>query len=414
MRSIDLINADQTEQTIKSDKIKIDEPISYGSAIYRAQPFPSDIDLIQYIYYQLNKPFKKDNNEYNEGIKLFEAIIQNINDKVGKELINYKGDFKAGINHQYDAKLGKWKNNKLEGYDESDVKRVIHLMHKNRLIDKKEHDKLMSSAGNLTYDNWDYVNEEIRKAKTIRWRYSEIEAGHKKPNGKKLFDALKDKTNVKYDIWSFINGKYVEVTNMFIFVMLDPKSSTTSSTSGNGTKHYVNMRDDFEEHRPEELREDIEKLFISKIYFKPFKMVKRMWALAHMTNDKAMLKKLTPLTSSTISLAGQVSSEIETLIMMLEKLASPPLEHIRQHIDTFKPRLANVTAFRIAEKYIFNVLDDMADGVYEVNDMIKLLKEIKDYLKEKISDYTIDYLKGVNLWPPPRDYLPETLQLDIK
>lgn len=369
--------------------INYDGSKPFGSFSYKDQKYPSDIDLIEVV---------RDCCTKDKVVNLVEGAIKNMVKLINKSDDTYLGDVKAGIDQPYNIDIGTFINDKLEGYNmDKIIQQIIQLNKKKLLSDEETTKMLLLVKHRPTYDEFQELFNMLRKHFIIRWTDKELLKGYKilPGNRKKLLkDALEDKTKLKVDVWAPINGRYIESTNFIILVEEDK----------DGNQKLINY--DCVDI-PSDLRLEIDKLS-HKYYFKPFKMVKRMWALARLIKDNDMLEILTPLLGSNIGVFYQISSEIETLILMLETLKKPPLEFMMKQIDEFKARLAYVNDIPFDEPLVDELIDSITKYYKKLDKekLIELLEHTKMYFKDIINKNTMNYLKKNKLFPPPMEYLP--------
>jgi hypothetical protein len=76
-------------------------------------------------------------------------------------------------------------------------------------------------------------------------------------------DGLKQNSLVKIDVWSYLNSKITEITNAY-FLSYGTGANKVEVQSSNNIK---------------DLQSDVEKLYYSNMWFSPFKMSKRAYAL---------------------------------------------------------------------------------------------------------------------------------------
>lgn len=364
----------------------------FGSYIYRIQKFPGDIDLLEEYTECCDE-----NDVINKFSKSLKRIVKNIKYK----RLHYFSEVKAGIDYRYNINIG----NMNEGIyhinkylnDVSD-----NLFYRN-LLSLKENEIIqyiynLSKNKILGSDEYDTINYIFRERRILRWSIDEILLGKKILPGneeKKLNEALRDESPIKIDLLTIINGKFTEITN---FLQL--------AYEENGLLHTININLKEKHFIPIELPKEIEKLYFSNMYYSPFKMVKRMYSLGRHNNDNQLLYKIIPFISSNTSLLYQIKSEIDTIILILEKSKSYPYKSIIDSLNDNKIRISTVLELSKDElMYIDNLINEINDTDNRYNKINKL-KYLKKILNHYINMETINYLNKVGMNPPNYKYLP--------
>jgi hypothetical protein len=372
--------------------------IPFGSFTYRAQQYPGDIDVMEQVPVCCSKE---------EAIKVMEKGLKDLVKKIDKLRGYYLGDVKVGLDLIYNIDIGQWQNGVLYNYDYESIVNQINYLHDNGYFNDIDYNQLINTIKiHPTHDEHDEFYEELRKHFVLRWSDKELLQGYKivLPNRKiTLKQALEHKTMVKIDIWAPVNGKYLEVSNFYILIEL----------TNDGKHVLVNLPQDYLDTFEQSIKKEVEKLFYSKVYYKPFKLVKRLWSLARINKDLKMIYYLTPLISSEASLLSQVNSEIDTLILMLENLVSLPIKTMINQIDLFRSKFSTLIEIDYKEEQnIDHIISNIVENYENMsrNELINDLKFIKKYNTQLINDFTISYLKAYKVVPIPRNFLPEKLK----
>lgn len=373
---------------IKNVALNMDEAYPFGSASYRVQRWPGDLDIREKIIYY---------GSLDNIVKHLASRIKKMISVFNKQKMSYFGEIKTGLDHRFNIYIGEMSNGKVINYDANMIRYNIKK-NISKIITKDElNNLLMLIPDNITVPEWDNLSKTIRDYFILRWSDKEILQGFKiLPGGhkKNLTDALKDKTMLKIDTWQFINGRFVEVTNFYIVI-----------DDSNGKYAYVNLPDDFATRAEKSLLDEIDKLSCSGTFFKPLKAVKRMWTVAMLRDDKNMLDKLTPLINSDIGLLNQINGDIESIIGILEKISNLPIASIRKEIDNFKARLAHISQINLDFESFNNIFDEL-QLIKDKYLLREELKNLKKQLQKIINHESIHYLLQKGLYPIPFEYLP--------
>lgn len=352
----------------------------FGSFIFKVQSYPSDIDVIEQVSAccQPQDVYERMN-----------SIMKNIIRGILKTKGYYFSEVKTGIDEVYN-----FIPKKICYYDYEYIRNYIDELYQNKLINNPEMNELKKLVNkNISPDNFDKLKEFFRKKYVIRWTADEVLKGSKKLPGNRTIkykDALEHKAAVKIDMFAPINNRYIEVTNYFVLVLKDPDKNINL---------FLNVEFDYEN----QIKMEIKK-YASRTFYKPFKMAKRMWGLARYLKNYKDLELLTPLFRSGIAILNQISSEIETMILMLEKIDNPPINKMMNQIDEFKSRISFVYEFKIHEINIDSLIDDITNSKSKV-DKIEKLQFLKKYLTGIVNEQTIEYLKNIGLYPLTDFYL---------
>jgi|WetSurMetagenome_2_1015567.scaffolds.fasta_scaffold00833_13 hypothetical protein len=371
----------------------------FGSAAYRVQKYPGDLDLYEYFY---------DCCTVNDVTKKFAKKIQTIAKQINKERVHYFSEFKAGIDERYNIDIGTLMNG-IYTYRRQQLLAISNEMVQNNLLSLQELNiiKNIMKVKNPGGDEYDMMNYVFRNRRILRWSSKEIIQGYKLLPAKKkitLQKALEAKSHVKIDMISFINGKFVEVTNFWILVLIRGNKLTT-----------VNFNFDYFDNEQSEktydnqIRDEIQKLYYSNMYYSPFKMAKRMWAYSRFFKLEDFVYKLLPLVTGNISYMYSITSEMDAILRIFEVSKSIPINAINNQIDQMKNRLSNILQIDNPDLDILATMINTFTKTSIASKKIKLLTKIKKYLKTIVNINTIKELEILNMNPPPRQFLPNVL-----
>ena len=214
-----------------------------GSYKYKSHKYPGDIDIFESI---------KSCCLFSEARFAITKKIQNIAKKILKRKSVYLGDFKAGIDNRWEIYIGKLKKNKIVDYDRKLIKRTIDNLKAQDIMNSKEYKEILKYLKvNITISDWEKLQKFIKKRYIIRWSLDEILKGHKLLKGNKtlyLDEVISHDTTCKIDIWSKVDGRYIEITNWFL--MIQKNKDDTEKVLGMDLINYL-----------ENIEEDIYKYF---------------------------------------------------------------------------------------------------------------------------------------------------------
>jgi hypothetical protein len=112
-------------------------------------------------------------------------------------------------------------------YRPNDLLSGIDRLERDELLTATEAAELRSAvvpAEELTYEKHCEMKHAMKKHYILRWTINEIMQGRKVlPKGKAILltEALSHQTITKCDVWAFVDGRYIEVTNYFFLMWTD-------------------------------------------------------------------------------------------------------------------------------------------------------------------------------------------------
>lgn len=373
----------------------------FGSATYRVQKYPGDLDLHEIFI---------DCCSMKEVINKFEKVLVTTVRNIQKQPIHYVLEIKAGLDNRYDVNIGTLKNGIFNIKRKNIEDKTIELAKQN-LFNSKEVNIISDilQKQNVNENDYDVLYYIFRERKVLRWTYSEIIKKYKMlPGNKKitLNKALYSKAHVKIDAVALINNKFVEITNFFILVYQDR----------NKKLHMINLDYNFldrvqsKQNYNKQIKIEIEKLYYSNMFYNPFKMAKRIWALARANNERNTVLTLLPVVTGNISALYQIKSEIDAILRIMTEVKSYAYQTIRKQIDQFKGRLANIVEI---DEFTLGTLFNLIDNFLKTkSDKVMLIKKIKNIIQEFINVWTIIELNKIGYNPPPKKYLPMYLMYE--
>ena len=152
------------------------------------------------------------------------------------------------------------------------------------------------------------------RGKALRWDYESIK--RKENNGITFDDAIKQKSIIKMDIVTLLNGRFIEITEVYN-IYIDGESNSDYSID--------NVR--------KELTDDMKKMIKEGNLMKA---LKRKYSLLNLDNkNKAVREKLIDYFNSPIGLLNRSKSDLETMLLVIE---SPKfdIDEIRNSLQMLK------------------------------------------------------------------------------
>jgi hypothetical protein len=160
----------------------------------------------------------------------------------------------------------------------------------------------------------DFKLGENAKGEPLRWTYEEIK--RRENNGITFEQSLKQKSMIKMDIVILLNGRFIEITEVYN-IFIDGESN--SDYSKENIKH--------------ELMHDMKEQIKEGNYMKA---LKRQYSILNLQNkNKAVREKLIDYFNSPIGLLNRSKSDLETMLTVIE---SPKfdIDEIRNSLQMLK------------------------------------------------------------------------------
>jgi hypothetical protein len=371
----------------------------FGSYIYRNHNNnAADLDLFE----EYSKPTLSQtvSSFYKDFVKVIKRISS-------RDLVYYS-ETKCGIDERYNLDIGKCE---LGVYTvNKDLRITIEMMRELFLVEDYKMLMKVLSMTKLGGDEYDIVAYILRKYYILRWSIEDILRGYIVKEGKKFMfiDGLTQNSLVKVDVWGYLNSKIVEITNAY-FLSYGTGNKKIEIQSSNSV---------------DTLRSEVEKLYYSNMWYSPFKMVKRSYALCRQLMDSGeyVVKKGDPLEYILSSLSErlayglsglyQMKSELDTYLAMLDKYGKEvETKQAYEAVDNTKTRLSR--NLWISEKLLIRwckMLDII--NASHGDKKIKELEDILEEMRDVIINETIHALNEINLNPPASVLLPSVLTYD--
>ena len=163
----------------------------------------------------------------------------------------------------------------------------------------------------------DFKMGEFR-GKPLRWDYEAIK--RRENNGITFDDAIKQKSMIKMDVVTLLNGRFIEITEVYN-IFIDGESNFDYSKE--------NVR--------KELTDDMLKQIQDGNYMKA---LKRRYSLLNLDNkNKAEREKLIDYFNSPIGLLNRCKSDLETMLTVIQ---SPKfdIDEIRERLQMLKEQIS--------------------------------------------------------------------------
>lgn len=356
----------QIRESINLLSAKGNKPSIFGSSSYKAMIYTGDIDLKQKL-------------SYKEQEKQIPQIIKKIISDPNYGTIYQLGDIKIGTTpwgEELQKYIGTFEDGKLLGYKPEEIKKIIKQIpgsvFKNLEIPKIYENK----HGEINAERWYKLYYFIHNISTIRWTPKEV-IEQKNKEGITFKEAILTSDLSKVDLYSFLNGKYTEITNFY----------------------YNDMKDITEEKILDGLRVSLLKYKFVDINY--MKIIKRVYAIARIKKDYKMLDILKNFINGNVSLMSSVRTDIEVILSMVDYgfIINNNKDNIMSHIGQTINKVSNIFVVDLSSEInkklnsIQNLL--CKNKNYDIT-IIKTLKECSDILKNYMNKLAEEYIK-INL-----------------
>jgi hypothetical protein len=321
----DVVRAKDYPEDYPSDAITILDAMSMGDAIHlvgsmsiRSQQYAGDYDGYEIVE-------KKGSNK--ECVRELRERFQSNT----KELLSMKnvfiGDVKAGVIEQWRVipRTAIVKDNKIVGYNSVACKRRVADLLQQRIITESEA-KVASALlkDNPTLGEFLFAKNEI-KFHILRWAVAEILANSKalRDGGSiTLEEAFQTPGITKVDVIGLVqNNRFTDFSVIYEFrcngKVLNPEP--------------INIKVSL-----------MESIIAYEAEGNYFKVLKRLFALSKLKNDKKTLEELNDILNSDLGRLYHIVGDMDTLLALFEEHKQIPIVLIRFEIDQFIQRLSTI------------------------------------------------------------------------
>lgn len=387
-------------KAIKILSLNKDNPAHiFGSYSYKRQLYAQDIDLLETDIEDIN---------LDNAVNKLEAKLNVVFGTISNTPGFYFSEFKAGLDERYNINVGELVEGIFTRVNPVQFMQKIMLLSNQGLINKKDIDTLFNiyNKVEVTADDYDIAFNILRNYRVLRWTLPELLEGKKRLKGgliMTLNQALHYNSTIKIDLISYIDNRFVEVTNFIIFVLKKGDELIVLNDKQNA---ITNIK----QNTVEGLQKEIDKVFFSTMFFNPFKGIKRLWSLGRQYNDLTMIQYLNTIISGDISSLYQKKGNIDTIINVYEKyVEKSPVHEMMEELDNIKIELDRIITFditKIIQKY--NELVNMAiNNNLLFADLVIGLENISKMMSIEIAYQTMSWLINNN-FSIPVNYLPNT------
>ena len=367
----DIIKEKQYPLNYPSDAIKIISTLSFtgtkdisivGSQSLRSQQYTGDYDCYNTVRLSGSKEAA-----VAKIVRKFKSVVAGL-----KALPNvFVGDIKAGLVPEWEVLPG-------DKYKASEAKALLKKLLADKIITQYEYDDTVPYLKPRLSHAELLVAKNNIKFHIVRWTPALIKAGKQRLRDGRtltLADAVQDPSIVKIDAIGLVsNNRFAEFSCIYSFML--------GSKPINDTKIDIKTS----------LKDAIESYTLEG---KLFKVLKRKFSLAKLSNDKASLERLNKILTSDLGRLYTIQTDMATLLSLLE-YADAPIKMIKQEMDEFVNRFANIYTIPAFLKIEPRLIEDIRTAlkIKSKARLVARLKVINDEIERVLNNSTKAVIKG--------------------
>lgn len=356
-----------------------------GSMGLRTQLYASDYDCFENIELQRNMDY-------------YASKFQNVIKRLIDTPLCYVMDIKCGSIKEWqiiddDVVI---EGGEVKNFNVGNSKRKLEYLKDKNIISNYEYNYIIKKIkSDMTIEDL-FDLKEYCKFHIVRWNSREVLKGSKKlidGSTYTLKEGFLSKSLSKLDVISWVQGNHFSDFSI-IYQFMSKGHPVNGLPLDNDSIIISSIKDDI-------------LLYLHKKNY--FKMCKRLFILAKMTDDTLLIEFLTDMFNGDLGRIYILYGDVVTLENLIENDANIPFDKIEFEIDQFRQRLSNITfpAYFKKRTRIFDIIEHL-ENIESHNrpKMLKELKNMKKYLEELLSDQTKKHLESKKLFPLAEKFLP--------
>ena len=215
----------------------------------------------------------------------------------------------------------------------------------------------------------------------IRWTVSDVLRGkvYMGNHHHTLADCIRNPVLFKLDVVAFIDNRYTELSMIY--------NKGKSSVSGSEFRRELELQ--------------VAEKYKEKLYYK---MTKRMFSIARLDEDKETAMKLIPLFNGDLGRLYSIISDIDVLTYLFDNKKHIPKSRYNTELNNFKARMASIWNLSKFIKHESEFLAAVNKQLQRPNP--EQLVKLGDELFNLLNYYSVQALKELKLFPPPKKFLP--------
>jgi hypothetical protein len=367
----DIIREKEFPTNYPADALKVITTLSFtgnknlnlvGSQSLRSQQYAGDYDCYNEVKLTGSKPAA-----LKKLVAKFKSVVSAL-----KSIKNcFVGDIKAGL-------VPEWEVLTDSTYKATAAKQRLKKLLDAKIITQYEYDDAAAFLKpKLSYGQYLIAKNNI-KFHIVRWTPALVKAGKQTLRDGRVMtleEAIQSPSIVKIDAIAMVAGnRFSEFSCIYSFV-LNGKPLNPSKIDIKGS-----------------LDEAIEAYTAEG---KLFKVLKRKFSLAKLTNDKKTLERLNPILTGDLGRLYVIQSDMAVLLSLLE-YRDAPIKAIKAEMDEFVNRFANIYTIPAFQKIEPKLIEDITTALKFKSKarLIARLKVINEEIEKVLNNSTARVIKG--------------------
>lgn len=376
---MDLTEQKQFPQNYSSDAVRVLRAMSLtegkelqlvGSMALRSQLYAGDFDAFEDV---------RSDDERSRALDRFARLFQDSVKELRSLPNTYIADIKVGVVEDWQvipANAG-IVGGAIRNFNLVAARGRVERLVLQRVMTPAEGTEAMTLLKDSMTPEQFLVAKDTIKPHIMRWRPADVLAGYVVlRTGKRvtLQEAFTTPGVAKMDVISWMNGNhFAEFSCIYNFYV-------------NGK--WINA---IPVNPKQGLQEDIVSLMADG---KPFKAMKRRFALAKLENDTGTMRRLQPILNGDLGRIYSLRSDIDTLLYMLENYQNFPDKEVDFELDQFRDRFSNIYGikeFIYAEPAMLGKLEAAIRAPRSSRGraiMTKHLTDVQEHLQQILAEHT--------------------------
>lgn len=353
---------------IKLLTIKPSNIVLFGTGSLKSMIYAGDIDLIEPM-------------NLSQHAKAMKQVVKKIMSNKDYGTKYQMGDIKAGRQEfgeiLMDAVGTLDKQGNIINYDPETIEQIF-------IEYGIQPDFEMIKSTNIDIKQWVKVYKFCHNIETLRWTPEEILKGKHKQTGITLEQATVNSQLNKIDLYFFVSGKFMEITNVFT----DASKQIDKEELLTGLR--VNLATYLYSDKPNYL-----------------KSIKRANAISRLTGNCEYMEKVKNFLVGQVALLNSVKTDLDVLPVMFEhgyKLNKQSRDYLSSHFGLLINKLSNVYVIEPPQKLFFNLQtlqentqNECPDKNKLIHSFVNLIETSSDTISQIVNELAKEFVKKANI-----------------